>query len=206
MNERHAELTSALLDGELDESTSAKTISRMLDHGGDETARFGRYRLIGDVMRGESAVYAASIAERVERALYDEPVVLAPRRRASNWTRPLAGVAIAASVAAAAVVIAPQLLTTGGGEDGSIAPAQMVAAPPSRPASEVVLASAGGEPQSGLARVGGASDDTGTRWRALDKSLEDRLNRLVIEHHEFGGRTGINGPVAPIGLVSYGER
>ena len=45
-----------------------------------------------------------------------------------------------------------------------------------------------------------------TKWEAIDRELEARLNRLVIEHHEFGGRTGINGPVPHIGLVSYGER
>ena len=44
------------------------------------------------------------------------------------------------------------------------------------------------------------------RWQALNQDLENRLNRLVIEHHEFGGRTGINGPVPHIGLVSYGTR
>jgi hypothetical protein len=36
--------------------------------------------------------------------------------------------------------------------------------------------------------------------------MAERLNRLVIEHHEFGGRTGINGPVAHIGLVNYAGR
>jgi hypothetical protein len=44
------------------------------------------------------------------------------------------------------------------------------------------------------------------RWQALNQDLENRLNRLVIEHHEFGGRTGVNGPVPHIGLVSYGSR
>ena len=198
MNEKHAEMTSALLDGELDVETSEETISRLLDRANGEQDRFGRYRLIGDVMRGESAVYAAPVAERVSGALREEPVVLAPRRRMPNWLRPATGAAIAASVAAAAVFVAPQMLT--GTSDGTVP--QQFAAPAPRPVLQPRLVTAGGE------RPVDASQPAGTtgNWQALDKDLEDRLNRLVIEHHEFGGRTGINGPVAHIGLVSYDER
>ncbi len=199
MNEKHAELTSALLDGELDVETSDRTITRLLDRSNDEQARFGRYRLIGDVMRGESSVYAASVADRVSAALRDEPVVLAPRRLPTNWTRPVAGAAIAASVAAAAIFVAPQMLTNVS-PDNAATPQQIVANAP-RPALQPTLVAVGPDRQSVPAAVSGS-----TNWQALDKTLEDRLNRLVIEHHEFGGRTGINGPVAHIGLVSYDER
>ena len=200
MNEKHAELTSALLDGELDVETSDRTITRLLDRTSNERTRFGRYRLIGDVMRGESAVYASSLADQVSAALEDEPVVLAPRRRSVAWTRPVAGAAIAASVAAAAIFVAPQILTGVSPENGT-APQQMVATTP-RPALQPTLVAAGNNPQSSSAPAAANA----TSWQALDKTLEDRLNRLVIEHHEFGGRTGINGPVAHIGLVSYDER
>ena len=49
---------------------------------------------------------------------------------------------------------------------------------------------------------------TGDQWRGFAEVWyqASALNRLVIEHHEFGGRTGINGPVPHIGLVSYGSR
>jgi hypothetical protein len=40
----------------------------------------------------------------------------------------------------------------------------------------------------------------------VDPELQARLNRLVIEHHEFSGRTGIYGPVSHIGLVNYEGR
>ena len=200
MNEKHAELTSALLDGELDVETSDRTITRLLDRTSNERTRFGRYRLIGDVMRGESAVYASSLADQVSAALEDEPVVLAPRRRSVAWTRPVAGAAIAASVAAAAIFVAPQMLTGVSPENGA-APQQIVATTP-RPALQPTLVAAGNNRQSTSATAAANA----TSWQALDKTLEDRLNRLVIEHHEFGGRTGINGPVAHIGLVSYDER
>ena len=201
MNEKHAELISALLDGELDVKTSDETIARLLDRTNGERTRFGRYRLIGDVMRGESAVVTTSLADQVGVALEDEPVVLAPRRRSMSWTRPVAGAAIAASVAAAAIVVAPQILTGVSSENGA-APQRIVATTP-RPALQPTLVAAGDNPQSTSAPAAASNI---TNWQALDKTLEDRLNRLVIEHHEFGGRTGINGPVAHIGLVSYDER
>lgn len=111
MNERHLELTSAFLDGEVADDDPHKAVSAILGAGGEALDCFGRYRLIGDVMRGESAGQAHSVAARVHEALRDEPVVLAPPRRvAPRWTRPAAGLAIAASVAAAAIVVAPRLM------------------------------------------------------------------------------------------------
>ncbi|MGB5671402.1 MAG: RseA family anti-sigma factor, partial [Sedimenticolaceae bacterium] len=112
MNEQQGELTSSLLDGELSRDAQQRVVTTMLGAAHDEMDRFGRYRLIGDVIRGESGVLAVSVADRVHEALDEEPVVLAPRRlMPRQWLRPVAGLAVAASVAAAAVVVAPQLMT-----------------------------------------------------------------------------------------------
>lgn len=200
MNEKDAEMTSALLDGELDPAREARTITALLDAGADELARFGRYRLIGDVMRGESAVLASSVADGVRQALMAEPAVLAPRPRAApRWLRPMVGVAVAASVAAAAVIVAPALLTQTGQQ---AQPLQLASAAP-QPALRATLASVG-DANGKAAQFAGAGATA--RWQALDRELEDRLNRLVVEHQEFGGRTGINGPVPHIGFVSYDAR
>lgn len=197
MNDRETELTSALLDGELDPDTQRRAVSAVLDAGEQELERFGRYCLIGDVMRGESSVLAISVAEKVHQALVDEPVVLAPpRRQARPWLRPVAGLAVAASVATAAVFVAPQLLTPSGGETE---PSRLAADVRQLAASPVLVATGTPKPQALKTEA-----TTEKRWQALTPKLEDRLNRLVIEHHEFGGRTGINGPVPHIGLVSYG--
>lgn len=193
MKQTTTDLTSALLDGELDPETQQRVISAMLDSGRDEVERFARYGLIGDVIRGESSVLATSVAENVHQALADEPAVLSPRpRRSSRWLRPVAGLAVAASVASAAIFLAPQLMTTSDAVPESV----QVAAKQTRTAVAPVLVAA---------RQAPVPSET-TRWHALNKNLEARLNRLVIEHQEFGGRTGINGPVAHIGLVSYGTR
>lgn len=198
MNDKQAEQMSALLDGELEPQATNRALSDVLAGGDEALERFGRYRLIGDVMRGESAVLAQGVAQRVRAVLEAEPTVLAPvRRSAPAWVRPAAGLAIAASVAAAAVVLAPGLLTA----PGEVGPVPVAIDP------------GGGAPVAGNATLvadnmqpSAVQVSQPERWRALNGEYAERLNRLVIEHQEFGGRSGINGPVAHLGLVSYDGR
>ncbi len=195
MKDQFAEQLSALLDGELDTHEQDRTVSRLLD---DDAAmgKFGRYQLVGDMVRGESRVLATGISRSVSAALADEPTVLAPPRRAWRWAKPAAGIAVAASVAVAAVVIAPGFMQQTGVVDSTPA---IVVAQPEKPIQLV----ASGNVASPAGRQAVSSSG---QWQTLDAELSDRLNRLVIEHHEFGGRTGIKGPVAHIGLVNYAGR
>ncbi len=204
MNNKQDELISALLDDELDYDASQRAISGLLDSGQDGMERFARYRLIGDVMRGESAVLAGSVATKVSQALHDEPSVLAPRPRAHQqprrWARPAAGLAIAASVAAAAIMVAPQLMTRPG-EQGQ--PMQLAADTQHRDATPATLVAAGGS--QGDARSVEVAEAQ-LRWPARNQEASERFDRLMMEHREFGGRTGVNGPVQHIGFVSYDAR
>lgn len=198
MNEQHAELSSALLDGEIDDGSHDRIVGQLLKAPPGSLEQFARYRLIGDAIRGETPMLAEGVAQRVSAALADEPVVLAPRGRAARWVRPLTGVALAASVATAALVIAPGMLDPA---DDRVAP-QMVVSPAAVAGLSPSLVSAptGREPATAT------TEAPERKWQAVDEALRDRLNRLVIEHHEFSGRTGINGPVSHIGLVSYEGR
>lgn len=194
MNKIDGESISALLDGEVPQEAHRRTVSNLLEDGKPALDTYGRYRLIGDLMRDESA-RIVSVADAVHTALRDEPTIMAPpARQRARWMRPAAGLAVAASVAAAAVMVAPRLI-----EPEPLAP-QSVAMAPSLPVVSPQLVAAGPAAGDGSAAAGAG------RWQALDPDLEDRLNRLVIEHHEFGGRTGVNGPVPHIGFVSYGAR
>ena len=198
-NTTTGELISALLDGELDRSPQQTAVFTSLAADEEERQRFGRYRLIGDVIRGESAVLALQVSAQVQEALKVEPVTLAPWRRAQQWLRPAAGLAVAASVATLAVVVAPQLLTS---SEERAQPMQLAAAGPEQATLQPTLAAATAPASS---RAPGATG-SGVRWQALNTDLEERLNRLVIEHHEFGGRTGIHGPVPHIVFTNYAER
>ena len=116
MTERTGEQISAFLDGQLAADEADRVLNGML---ADEAQieRLGRYRLIGDAMRGECAVVADTVA-RVRSELADEPTVLAPPQHRPSWSRMAAGMALAASVAAVAIVVAPGLLgnAPGGGD------------------------------------------------------------------------------------------
>ena len=199
MNEKQSELTSVLLDGELPPEAERKLIKAITGPEREELDRFGRYCLMGDVIRGESSVLAVSVAAKVHESLLDEPVVLAPqRKRPSRWFRPVAGIAVAASVAVVAILVAPQLMTQ---TQDAAAPLPLVTNTGKTTATPVLVAAGAANPQPSRGRIPVAG-----HWQGLTPDLEARLNRLVIEHHEFGGRTGINGPVPHIGLVSYGAR
>lgn len=206
MKETDGELISALLDGEIAPGSYQATVSKVFEAGPEAAETFGRYRLIGDLMRDESATIVA-VAERVRDALRDEPAILAPRRseRRSRWLRPIAGVALAASVAAVAIVIAPQML-----DGGPVATPQALVAAPVADTPPTFIAAVSEPPLTVVALADTAGNREATtrppRWQALDSELENRLDRLVIEHHEFGGRTGVNGPVPHIGFVSYDAR
>jgi sigma-E factor negative regulatory protein RseA len=195
MNGNHGETISALLDGELGDTAAQRALDALLEGDPDERARFGRYQLIGDLMRGEALLVSTDLAAGVGERLQQEPHILVPVRRERTWLRPVAGAALAASVAAGAVMVAPQLL----GPATHTPAGSQLASTPLAPAAPLVRVAAG---DAGPVRTVAGQG----RWNALDSELAERLNRLVLEHHEFGGRTGINGPVAHIGLVSYDPR
>ena len=192
------ERLSALLDGELEGREEQQAIDLIIGGNPVERAQFGRYRLIGDVMRGETALLGSGVDDRVRTALADEPTVLAPPPKARKLARPLAGLAIAASVAATAVIIAPQFLSDPtGANSGGVT----IASAPISPSLEIQ------PPVVAASNAGYSITQPPTRnWQTLDPALGERLNRLIIEHHEYGGRTGVNGPVAHIGLVNYAGR
>lgn len=202
MKKIDGEQISALLDGEVEPDVRQTTVSQLLDTGPEALDTYARYRLIGDLMRDEAA-RPTPVVERVSAALRDEPTVLAPPvARPKRWLRPVAGVAVAASVATAAIMIAPQILT---GDRPDVQPLT----------AGVQLQRVGGaqpqlvatRPQAPAMADRGSDTATGNvRWQALDGALEERLNRLLIEHNEYAGRTGVHGPVPHIGLVGYDAR
>lgn len=194
------EQMSALLDGELDRDAQDRAVSRLTEGDDEILDRFGRYRMIGDILRGETAAVPDSVAMRVHQALLDEPTILSPRPSRSRWLKPVAGLAVAASVAVVAVAVAPSFLQQPGTTGQDTIVASTTVQPLAAPAASTVRVNAS-QRDSQLAQARAPQ-----RWQTLDEQFGAQLNRLVIEHHEFGGRTGINGPVAHIGLVNYAGR
>jgi sigma-E factor negative regulatory protein RseA len=107
MSDQIREQVSAFLDGELPSSESELLLKR-LTRDPDLRESFGRYALIGETLRGASrAPVSRGFAARVNRAIDGEPATANPqvmRTGRGRWWRPVAGAAVAASVAAVAVV------------------------------------------------------------------------------------------------------
>jgi sigma-E factor negative regulatory protein RseA len=91
---------SALMDGELDDSSAATAIEA-LQSDGEARDTWRTYHLISDAL-GKSGMLSEGFSERVAAALAKEPTVLAPRRRPAG--EPRRWVALAAGVAAVSLV------------------------------------------------------------------------------------------------------
>ncbi|MGB5209799.1 MAG: sigma-E factor negative regulatory protein [Gammaproteobacteria bacterium] len=105
MSERTEELLSVWLDDELDENESELVVRRLARHQ-ELRQTVARYCLIGDAVRGELVTpRALELGHRISAVLEQEPAVRSETpARVAGWRRPLAGAAVAASVAVAAVL------------------------------------------------------------------------------------------------------
>jgi len=108
MNEELDSQLSAMFDNELP-AAECELLARRLSRDGDLKARWGRYAVMGAVIRAERGVTLdGTVAGRVSMALTSEPALtdeVAPSggRVQSRWWQPLAGAGLAAGVAAVSI-------------------------------------------------------------------------------------------------------
>ena len=110
MNEELDSQLSAMFDDEL-APAECELLARRLSRDEHLKARWGRYAIMGAVIRAERGVRLnAPLAGRVNAVLLAEPALAAhtaPRDRSAarlRWWQPLAGAALAASVAAVSIL------------------------------------------------------------------------------------------------------
>jgi sigma-E factor negative regulatory protein RseA len=104
MSKETREHISCLVDGEISRETSQFLVRRL---GSDEELRatWTRYHLVRDCLRHQQGdIAGADLSARISRALENEAPGRAPRRLPKRWLKPVAGLAIAASVALMAIV------------------------------------------------------------------------------------------------------
>ena len=174
---------SILMDDELDRDEMERSLN---DLSGDRELRalWDRYHLIGDALRGEPlSQEIMTVAERVRERLSDEPMVLVPRTRRipRRWLTPLAGSALAASVALVALVAGP-----GWFEIGDLAPVQLAKKP---------------SPAPTLYR-----DRAGTYWSLQRPEVESKLNGFLVNHQEYAPASGMKGMMPHVTFASYDSR
>ncbi|HTX06103.1 MAG TPA: sigma-E factor negative regulatory protein [Steroidobacteraceae bacterium] len=111
MNEELDSQLSAMFDNELP-AAECELLARRLSRDGDLKARWGRYAVIGAVIRAERGVTLdGTVAGRVNAALSSEPALVeantpqaAARAAQLRWWQPVAGVGLAAGVAAVSIL------------------------------------------------------------------------------------------------------
>jgi len=104
MSNESRENLSSFMDGEVDKSAASFLVRRLAS---DQTLRgtWDRYHVMRDCLRGQDAqMVQEDLCSRVRLAIELEDSQQAPASRHSSWIRPLAGAAIAASVAMVAVL------------------------------------------------------------------------------------------------------
>lgn len=111
MSDKLNEQVSALMDDECTEQ-ELKLAVRRLTHDTALMSYWERYHLISDVLKGDApSAMNVDFARRIHAVIETEPALssaAASPSAARPWTKPLAGFALAASVAAVAVFMLPR--------------------------------------------------------------------------------------------------
>ena len=191
MSEQKHEALSALVDGELSTDDGQQLLDKLLEDAALKR-RWSSYHLIGDVMR-KHVIDQQGLNGRID-AITD---TARPSRGAAGGKRvglhPLAGLAVAASVALVAVLGMFALTDT---EKAPVEIAQ------GTPAIQVPI-SAGSEPAS---VVGGAVgiDLARMTWNDAAPAVTNRLNGYLVTHNEHLSN-GMRGMLPYARIVAYDD-
>lgn len=189
MKDEIREQLSALIDDELTDLERPLLLGR-LQRDDELRACMGRYQLIGDVIRGGvTQASGLGIAARVQEALAQDHLGQASLhddvQQASagrSYWKPVAGFAIAASVALVAVFSIQNLQQTK-------QEAQQVAAteitPQAAPVPVVQVTT---------------SDE---QWNRIEPRVEKRLSGYLVNHSEFAASHGMQGLTPYVRIVGF---
>jgi len=173
MSKETREHISCLVDGEISRETSQFLVRRL---GGDAELRatWTRYHLVRDCIRHQQGdIVGVGLTARISQALESEAPGRAPRRLPKRWLKPVAGMAVAASVALLAVVaVGPGSAPTGNGGAGDLA-AERVAEPFTSPQIH------GPVPYSSQASLNGQSKTDG-----------QQMNSYLVRHYQASEAAG----------------
>jgi sigma-E factor negative regulatory protein RseA len=187
MNEQNKELLSALIDGEVDLD------NKMLDtmtHDQEMKDKWSRYHLIGDCLRGQLPEKISGYATScVTDVLTNEPTVLAPQKSKQFNLKPLAGFAIAASVAMVAVFSVQR-----GNDVDPVSTSSSIA---STSVNEIIA-----QPKTysfpEVQMLPASVSDTDTPEAIANK----RLNNYLMNHNEYRSNGSVNGMLPYVRLVT----
>ena len=183
MSDEIREQLSALSDDELNDVEQPLLLGR-LQRDPELRACLGRYQLIGEVMRGTGATATLSVADRVQQAISDDApseTGTSPAANQAVWWKPIAGLAVAASVALVAVLSVTSV------NDISTDAAPVVAAVITPNPAITQVSDTGGEAQ----------------WDRLDPSIDKRLSGYLVNHNEYAASYGVQGVMPYVRIVGH---
>lgn len=187
MSDEIREQLSALADDELSEVEQPLLLGR-LERDPELRACLGRYQLIGEVMRGSGATATLGVADRVQQVLGEETTAGAENSHSvsdqSVWWKPLAGLAVAASVAMVAVFTVTSVNEESAGTVPVVASAPTAITPVSDPIDPVAV-----------------SDDG--QWDRLDPEIDKRLSGYLVNHNEYAASRGMQGVMPYVRIVGH---
>jgi sigma-E factor negative regulatory protein RseA len=194
------ERLSALVDDEADSFEVRRLVDELGKHP-EDLAQWGRYHLIGDAIRGGLNRSApADFASRVSALVEQEPTLTAaPRQAGHSLLKPVAGVAMAASVAVAVLV---GVMNVGGAPENTLPAPALAERPVTGPlAVEGIVQVAEGEPAG---PVSSAPVSQTPRVSRLDVP-DARLHSFIVNHAEHAAGQGLMPYVRVVGYETPGE-
>ena len=203
MSDKLKENMSALMDGELEARWASETIDVLLESN-ELQARWSRYHVVRDVLRHKAYPDAsAGLCERMRMCLADEPLHF-PRpwlvpRRWRETLRPVAGVALAASVAVVAILGVRGLGQLPDQPKTAQAPSTRVAASTTLAIAPVSTATQAEVRPADLRRL---------QWNTSEPAVAIRLNGYLVNHseHMAGAMTGIHPYARIVAYDTTGQR
>ena len=195
MSEESNQMLSALVDGELP-SAEAGSVVNLTHLDLELKAKWARYHLIGEAMRGGLPTHLRrDLASRVSAAVAAEPAIIAappapapfvPIRGAPRLLKPAAGLAIAASVALLAVVAV-----------------QRVAVTPTTPATAQQLAAVPAAEPAVTAGTDLQPVDWGRNQAPEAAAARSKMNDYLLNYSERRANWGAPGMLPYVKVVGY---
>ncbi len=183
MSEKINEQLSAMFDDELDQQEHELLIRR-LKHEDSLKSSWSRYQLIGDAMRNNlNASSGSDLRDGIRQKIEKEPAISTSKTQTSvdfrsRLMKPVAGMAIAASVAAMAII---GLQNLGQGESPASDVPRLAQAPTTAPLQRVA----------------------GTRWNMQQPETEMRLNGYLVNHSEYTSNISLQGMINYARIAGY---
>lgn len=196
------ERLSALYDGEISSFEGHRLTSELLTNG-SRKARWLRYQMISDVVRGEIPQdWDAGFADRVMQCIESEPAhdVEISRKSSNMWLKPVAGFALAASVAAVSIFTLQIATKSDSGVDMAMTetPVETAVAPQAASTlAEIPQAPVSGD--NAMVRQVNTTDAAITPVITDIPLADPRMDSYLATHAEFASRPGFLSRVRIVG-------